>query len=157
MANDGSAFFEKVLGGLGGADEHVDMRDARCPKCNASDFVNVPDLYVEARVRKEESAPAETHAGGITDDQILRKLGPPRRRSALGVALLVAVPLGAAAAYVFIRLGSVAGQFAAMAAAVITIIVLMTYLRRFSDAHFHARQRWNRLYMCRQCGQMVSP
>ena len=152
MASDESAFFEKMLGG---ANEHADMRDARCPKCNASDFVNMPDLYVEALGRAEEGVPAVTHAGGVTDAQILRKFGPPRRRSALGVAAIVAIPLFAIAGYVFYRFGSVAGQTATVAAAVITIIVLMTYLRRFSDAHFLARQRWNRLYMCRQCGQIV--
>jgi len=152
MANDESAFFEKVFGG---ADAHVDMRDARCPKCNASDFVNMPDLYVEALGRRDEGLPAVTHAGGITDEQILRKFGPPRRRSALVVALVAAIPLVAIAVYVFYRFGSNLGQTALVAAGVITIIVLMTNLRRFSDAHFHARQRWNRLYMCRHCGQIV--
>jgi hypothetical protein len=153
MANDGPAFFEKMFGG---PDGRVDMRDARCPKCNAADFVNMPDLYVEALGRREEGTPAVTHAGGITDEQILRKFGPPRRRSALVVALVAAVPLVAIAVYVFYRFGSNWGQTALVAAGVLTIIVLMTNLRRFSDAHFHARQRWNRLYMCRQCGQIVA-
>ena len=31
-----------------------------------------------------------------------------------------------------------------------------TTVRRLSDQYYHGKQRWNKLYMCRQCGQLVA-
>src|SRR5215471_16569910 len=96
------------------SDDHEPLRDARCPKCNASAFVNAADLYHESAARLEEApnAPAEVRVGGMTDQQIVRGLRPPRRKSALWPAALVAVPLFIGAFFVYRRFGSGIGQLA---------------------------------------------
>ena len=154
--DDGLAWFENVLGSAAG-DERPDMRDARCPRCNASDLASVPDLFSESAARLDEPGAPKNVArdGGLTDEQIVRKLVPPRQRSALGVAAAVAAPLAAIAAYVYWRFGENVGQASIVGAIVVTLVVLMTMARRFSDKYYHARRRWNHLYMCRKCGQLV--
>ena len=36
------------------------------------------------------------------------------------------------------------------------LVVALTSLRRLSDEYYHARRRWNSLFMCRECGQLVA-
>ena len=161
MAEEELRWIEAALGAVSklNADEaQGDLRDARCPKCNASDFVKISDLYSESVGRLEENAdsPETVRDGGMTDTQIVAKFRPPRRRSALGVTLAVAVPLAAAAFYLYRRVGGDVGQIALIVAGVITAIAFMTTVRRFSDQYYHRRQRWNSLFMCRRCGQLVA-
>ncbi len=139
------------------SDDDHPLRDARCPKCNASAFVNAADLYYESAGRLEETpnAPEEVRTGGMTDAQIVRRLRPPRRKSAVRVALLVAIPLAAAGFYVFRRFGANIGEFAFAAAALVTLVVFMTRLRRYSDEYYDRRKRWRSLYVCTVCGQLV--
>ncbi len=155
--DDGLKFFEGLLGAAS-EDRPVDMTGARCPKCNASDFVSVPDLYAESRARLEEGSQAQSATRDVvmTDEQIVRKFAPPTQGSALGVALAVAVPLAGLAFYIYRRFGDNAGQISAIAAAVVTVMVLLTMARKFSDKYYHARRRWSRMYMCRKCGQLVA-
>ena len=139
-------------------DESPALGNARCPKCRASDFIQVTDLYSEAVGRVEESPESATQVlvGGLSNGQIVRRLAPPKRRSALVIPLLVALPLAAVAFYVYRRYGESPGQFAAIGAGVVTVIVLMTMLRKRSDEYYAARQQWRKLFMCRQCGQLVA-
>ena len=48
------------------------------------------------------------------------------------------------------------GQIAAVGAIVITVGVLLTRFRAYSDKYYRARTQWNRMYMCRNCGQRVA-
>lgn len=157
MPDDELRWLEGVLGAAS-KDDRADMRGARCPTCGASDFVSISDVYAESLGRVEESgAPqAAPLLGNMTHDQIVRRFAPPRQKSALAVALGVAVPLAAIAFYVYRRFGEPAGSTSAIGAAVATVIVLMTLARKYSDAYYHARRRWNRLHMCRKCGQVVA-
>jgi hypothetical protein len=134
------------------------LGDARCPKCNASAFVNAADLYYESAARLEDApnAPPEVRAGGMTDQQIVRRLRPPRRRSAIRPAALVALPLSAGAFYVFRRFGQSTGEFAFVAAFLVTLTVFMTWLRRYSDEYYDRRKRWRSLHVCGRCGQLVA-
>jgi len=156
---DNSEWLEKVMnaGALAG-ETAPDLRDARCPKCGASDFVAVSDLYSESVGRIEDAAePSDVErVGGMTDAQIVREFTPPRRRSATGITLAVAVPLGAAAYWAYRRFGDNLGQVAIVVAIVVTIITLLTKLRSYSDRYYHDRQRWNRMYLCRKCGQRIA-
>lgn len=158
MTDDGLAWFENVLGAASNSDQAADMSDARCPKCNASDFVKIADVYVESLGRLEEGAePSDAERiAGLTDAQILQKFGPPRQKSALVVALMVGVPLAGIAYYVYHRFGDIAGQSSFVVVGVLTLVVLMTKARSFSDKHYYARRRWNRMFICRQCGQVVA-
>lgn len=153
--------FEATLGAISKmttGEEQEGLRDARCPRCGSSDFVAASDLYTQAVVRQDEPAAssAQAHDAGLSDAQILAKFSPPRRKSAIGPALVAAIPLGAGAYYVYWRLGSILGQLAAMAAAVLTIVVFMTRLRRNSDDYFDRRRQWRKLYVCRKCAQVVT-
>src|SRR4051812_32290293 len=105
MAKDNSAWLENILSAGVGSDAPPDMRDARCPKCGASDFAPISDLYSESAYRLEDGTePADVaRASGMTDTQIARKFAPPRRKSAVGPMLVVALPLAAAAYYVYHR------------------------------------------------------
>ena len=161
MADDELKWIEAALGAVSklNADEvQDDLVGARCPKCEASDFVKVSDLYAESVGRLEEhpDSPPTVRDGGMTDMQIVRKFAPPRRSSALGITIAVAIPLGTAAFYSYRRFGDNIGQIAIAVAAVVTVIVFMTSLRRFSDQYYHRRRRWNSLFMCRKCGQLVA-
>lgn len=157
MTDDGLAWFENVLGAASN-NEQADMSDARCPKCNARDFVKIADLYVESLGRLEEGTEPSGAAreGGLTDAQIIGKFAPPRQKSALVVALAVAVPLAAIAFYVYRRLGEIAGQSSFVLVGVVTIMVMMMMSRSYSDKYYRARRKWNRMFMCRKCGQLVA-
>src|SRR3954454_23138761 len=97
MSDDGLAWLENLGGVAGAGADEVDMRGARCPKCNASDFVKAADLFAESLSRLEEKSGAsgEMREGGFTDAEIVKRFEPPRRHSAVGVMLAVAVPLSA--------------------------------------------------------------
>jgi hypothetical protein len=107
-------------------DVDADLIGARCPKCDASDFVHVPDVYSDAVGRLEEHPDAAdvVQVGGLTDRQIVGKLSPPRRKSVVPIVIGVAVPLGAAAAYLYRRFGDTPGQFAILVAIITVVIVL---------------------------------
>lgn len=139
-------------------DVDADLIDARCPKCNASDFVNVPDLYSDAVGRLEEHPDSGdiVRVGGLTDLQIVGKLRPPRRKSVVGIVVAVAVPLGAGAFYLYRRFGDTPGQFAILVACVVVVMVFLTSIRRLSDQYYRGRRRWRSLFMCRKCGQLVA-
>jgi hypothetical protein len=143
---------------LDSSDDRGSLGDARCPKCNASAFVNAADLYYEslARLEDEPNASAVVRAGGMTDAQIVRRLRPPNRRSALRIAVLVGVPLSAGAFYVFRRFGQNIGEFAFVADFLVTLIFFMTWLRRYSDEYYARRKQWRSLYVCSRCGQLVA-
>jgi len=159
MAGDELRWIEAALGAVSklNADEAVDdLRDARCPKCRESDFVAVSDLFSESVARLADNPDSALTVGGMTDRQIAAKFRPPRRTSAIGTTLLVAIPLGAAAYYGYRRLGGDVGQIGIAAAIVVTVVVFITRVRKYSDEYYHRRQRWNSLYMCRRCGQLVA-
>jgi hypothetical protein len=157
--DDGLERFEAVLGAISKITAGEEgLVGARCPKCNASDFAKGSDVFDEARARLEEPSGESQAAryGGLTDLQLIEKFRPPERRSVLGRAIIVAVPLSAAAFYVYHRFGATVGQIAIGVALVTTVIVLMTRARRLSDEYYARRGRWNKLYICRRCGQLVS-
>jgi hypothetical protein len=161
MADEELRWIEAALGAVSklNADEsHDGLYGVRCPKCEASDFVSVSDLYAESVGRLEEnpSAAGIVRDGGMTDIQIVEKFSPPRRKSAAGVTIAVALPLAAVAAYLYRRVGENVGQIALAVAIVVTAIVLMSSLRRLSDQYYHRRRRWNSLFLCRRCGQLVA-
>ena len=139
-------------------DGDPDLVGARCPKCDASDFVAIQDLYPDAvsRLETEPDSGDVVRVGGMTDNQIVRKFKPPRRKSAATPVVAAAIPLGVGAYYAYRRFGDNIGQTAIVAAVVITVIVLMTSLRRVSDQYYHARKRYRSLFMCRKCGQLVA-
>jgi hypothetical protein len=159
MADDELGKFEAVFGALSkmtSGEEDNTLGDARCPKCNASSFVKVSELYEGATFRRELGEPNTTPGdAGLTDEKILSRFAPPPRRSAVTRAVVVAVPLGVAVGYVFKRFGADVGEGAAIGAVVIVIIVLLTSMRRLSDEYYIGRARWRKLYMCRQCGEVV--
>ena len=161
MADDEIQRIEAVFGAISriaaGEEPESELRDARCPKCGKSDFAHVPDVYSEAVARLEEN-PAEADVariGGRSDAQLVARFRPPQRRSAALRVLSVAVPLGGIAAFVYLRFGATLGQIAIGVAVVVTVIVLMTTLRRLSDDYYDRRRDWNALFMCRNCGQVV--
>ena len=159
------------LGGLGGLDgfeamlgafsnvgkEGTGLAGARCPKCGAADFVKVSDLYSDT-VRHAEEAGTVASApgpGGMTEAEILDRFGPPRRRSAIGRTVAVAIPLAVAVFFVYRRFGGVLAQSASIAAAIITVVMFMKTLRRRSDEYHDRWDQWHHLHMCQQCGQLV--
>ena len=165
MADDELERFEAVMGALSkslsGEDDDT-LAGARCPKCEASSFVRVSELYADA-VRRLSDAGGEPsdvgsvgRDGGRTDAEIVERLGPPRRRSALRRVIVVAAPLSIAALYAYRRFGASIGQAAIAATIVVTAIVFLTTARRLSDDYYARRNRWNRLFMCRRCGQLIS-
>jgi len=160
MADEELRWIEAALGAVSklNVDEtQPDLEGARCPKCDASNFAKVSDLYSESVGRLEDGGdPTAVRDGGMTDTQVVAKFRPPRRKSAFVLTAFVAAVVGGGAYYVYRRFGDNAGQVAAMVAGVVTVIVLMTTIRRLSDQYYHRRKRWNSLYMCRQCGQLVA-
>ncbi len=159
MENDKLDRFEAAMGAISKiTSDDPEMVGARCPKCDASDFIAVSDLYSETVGRLEEQ-PDLAHAegpGGMTNLAIVEKFRPARRKSAAGMVILVAVPLAGVSFYLYRRFGDLVGQGSGVAAFVITMMVFMTTLRRNSDRYYHARQRRNRMFMCRKCGQLVA-
>ena len=160
MPGDGFEGLEAMIGAIAnlGGEKEPALADARCPQCNAADFVQVSDLYYDTIRRAEREGLSESRPGqgGMSDERIIRKLRPPRRRSAISRALMVAVPAGLAAYLVYARFGEVAGEFGIMGAIVITLIAFMTRTRHLSDLYYEQRHTWDHLYICRKCGQLVS-
>jgi len=153
--------FEAVFGAIAkltSGDENPALGDARCPKCRASDFVQVVDVFYEAAGQIEASpeAAGTVLVAGMTNEQIVKKLGPPARRSPLITPILVAIPFALIALGVRSRFGADPGLFTAVGSAVIILGVLMTSLRKSSDQYYAARQFWRSLYLCRKCGQLVA-
>jgi hypothetical protein len=161
MADDEIQRIEAVFGALSkiaaGEEPDTELHDARCPRCGKSEFAHAADVYSEALGRLDEAPDAEVgRIGGLTDQQLVALLRPPQRKSPALKVLMVAIPLGAAATVAYLRLGDVIGQLAIGVALVITVVVLMTTLRRVSDDYYDRKARWNRLFICRHCGQLVS-
>ena len=162
MADDEIRRIEAVFGAIsriaGGEEADSELRDARCPKCGKSDFARLSDIYSEAAGRLQDD-PAEATAvrvAGFSDAQIVGKFRPPERKSPALTVALVAVPMGAVAAYLYTRFGEGLGQLAIGVAVVVTVIVLLTTLRRVSDDYYARRRRWSGLFICRHCGQVVT-
>ncbi|MGH7617552.1 MAG: hypothetical protein ACREPM_10020 [Gemmatimonadaceae bacterium] len=161
MAGEDLQRIEAMFGAISkiaSGEEVNDLFDARCPKCNASSFIQLSDLFSEAvgRIEQHPDQANAVHVGGVSDITIVGKFKPPRRKSAGPLVAAVAIPLGAAAYYVYTRFGDSPGQLAIVVASIATVIVLLTTIRRLGDQYYHARQKWNKLYMCRQCGQLVA-
>jgi len=159
MSDDRLEWIQAAMNAVSKIDSDTnDLAGARCPKCNWTGFVNVQDLYYESAGRLEEGVSSlDERAGGMTDAQIVARLGPPTRKSALRVALVVAIPLAAAAFFILRRFGQNIGEPAFVAAFLVTLTVFMTWMRRYSDQYYDRRKRWRSLYMCRRCGQLVAP
>lgn len=160
MADGGIERVEAMFGAISkiaAGEESTDLLDARCPKCKASNFVRVSDLFYEAVGRLEgQPETGGVRVGGMTDTQIVQKFRAPRRKSAVPLVVAVAIPLGGAAYFLYRRYGDNIGQISIMVASVATLIVFLTSVRRLSDRYYHERRRWNSLFMCRECGQLVS-
>lgn len=143
---------------ISGEVEDDELIGARCPKCESSSFAKVSDLFLEAVGRVEDN-PAEAkviNTGGMTNMEIIERFPPPGRKSARLLMIALVIPFGALDYFVWKRFGDLPGQVAAMASAITMVIVFMTSLRRYSDKHYHQRRRRNSLFMCRNCGQLVS-
>lgn len=161
MADDKLRQLEAVMGAISkitSGDVDPELRDARCPKCNASDFMKVADLFSEAvgRIEDAPEAASAIDVAGLTNEQIVAKFRPPQRKSPVTTVLLVAVPLAAVAVYVYQRFGETPGQFAGIGVGVVTVAVFLTTLRKRGDEYYQARRRWRSLFICRKCGQVVS-
>jgi hypothetical protein len=161
MADDELERFEAMLGALssslsGGEDDG--LSGARCPKCEASSFVRVSELYDDAvrRLSEQGAAADVVREGGRTDSQIVERLGPPRRRSARGTVIAVAVPLAVVDFYLYRRFGDTIGQASIVISLIVTLIVFLTTVRRLSDDYYARRHEWSRLFMCRRCGQLIA-
>lgn len=153
--------FEAVFGAIAritSGDEDPALADAQCPKCRASDFVQVADVFYEAvgQIEASPDAAGTVLVAGMTNEQIVKKFAPPGRRSPLITPILVAIPLAALALWIRGRFGADPGLYTAVGGAVIVLGVLMTSLRKSSDQHYAARQFWRKLYLCRKCGQLVA-
>jgi hypothetical protein len=162
MADDELARFEAMMGalskGLSGDDDDDRLAGARCPKCESSSFVRVSELYDDAvrRLSEQGDVAEVAREGGRTDSQIVERLGPPRRRSALRTVVAVAVPLAAVDVYLYRRFGATIGQTSIVITIIVTLIVFLTTVRRLSDDYYRRRNQWSRLFMCRRCGQLVA-
>jgi hypothetical protein len=162
MADDEIRRIEAVFGAIsriaGGEEPESELRDARCPKCGKSDFTHLSDIYSEAAGRLQEDPAGATavRIAGLSDAQIVEKFRPPERKSPALTVALFAVPMGAVAAFLYKRFGETVGQLAIAVAIIVTVVVLLTTLRRLSDDYYARRRRWNGLFMCRHCGQVVT-
>lgn len=162
MADDEIQRIEAVFGALSriaaGEESDTGLHDARCPRCGKSDFARAGDLYSEAvaRLEEEPSAADVARIAGLSDRQLVARLSPPQRKSPAFAVAIVAIPLGGVAAFVYARFGEVMGQIAIGVAIIVTVVVLMTTLRRTSDDYYDRRSQWNRLFICRNCGQLVA-
>ena len=161
MADDEIRRIEAVFGAIsriaGGDEPESELRDARCPKCGKSDFARLSDIYSEAvgRLQEDPAQAIVVRVAGLSDAQIVEKFRPPERKSAALTVAVVAVPMGAVAAFLYKRFGEGVGQLSIVVAIVVTAIVLLTTLRRASDDYYARRRRWSGLFMCRHCGQVV--
>jgi hypothetical protein len=136
-----------------------DMLDARCPRCRASSFVSVADLYMDtaANIQASSQSTANPRVAGLTDEQILTKFRPPRRRSPAPTVMVLALLLAVIDYYLYTRFGDTIGQFAIIVAIVIVVAVSLTTIRKASDEFYRDRKRWRSLFVCRECGQLVAP
>lgn len=161
MPDERLEWFEAAMHAVSKIDTDTnELVGARCPKCNWSSFASVYDVYSESVGRLEDASSEGANAeriAGLTDAQIVSRLRPPTRKSALRFALLIAVPLAAGAFFILRRFGDNIGEFAFVVAFIIALTVFMTRLRRYSDEYYDRRKRWRSLYMCRRCGQLVAP
>jgi Zn ribbon nucleic-acid-binding protein len=151
--------FEAALGAIAKiTSEDVELIDAICPKCNASDFIQVSDLYFDALLQIEEQPETanEPRAGTVTNEQVVATFKPPKRGSALVATFLTAIPLGVASYFIYRRFGNAIGQLAIILTIIIVVMVLLTSLRRLSDRYYSDRKRWRSLFICRRCGQLVA-
>lgn len=160
MADDELGNFERMLGAFANImpdREEPVLTGVRCPKCDGTNFAHGETAYDEAasRLANGKSDPAAKPVGGLTDEQIIRRLTPPRRRSPITPTLIVAALLGGGAFYVNQRFGKDAGFLAAIAAVVLTIVFLLTRARALSDGYYAERARYKKLFICRSCGQIV--
>ncbi|HEY4303213.1 MAG TPA: hypothetical protein VGM82_01995 [Gemmatimonadaceae bacterium] len=159
---DGFREFEAVLGALSKmtSDETrtEDLIDAKCPKCESTSFIKVTDLYDQARDRAEESPESinTPRDGGVTDAQAIARFAPPQRRAPAPRIVAAAVILGIAVYFVFRYFGASVAQFAGAGAVVILVVVTLTTMRKVSDDFYDRRARWRKLYMCRNCGQLIA-
>lgn len=159
MADDGLERFEAALGAISKiTSDDKELVGARCPKCEASDFARVSDLYSEAigRLEDEPDSGDVIREGGMTDRQMAGKFAPPPQKSPFIAVIGVAIPLAAGAVYVYRRYGDWPGEVAAVVGVVVTVVVLMTSIRRVSDQYYSRRRRWRSLHMCKKCGQLVA-
>jgi hypothetical protein len=160
---DGFREFEAVLGALSKmtSDETPadDLLDARCPKCQASSFIKICDLYDEARNRAEESPESidTPRDGGMTDARVIARFAPPERRPATTRIAIAAVILGAIVYLVYRQFGELVAELAGAGAVILLVVVALTTIRKFSDDFYDRRRQWRKLYMCRKCGQLVAP
>src|SRR3954471_21693074 len=145
MPPDGFEGLEAMLGAIANLREKdTGLTDARCPKCDASDFASVSELYYDTVRRAEKTGLSDKTPGqaGLDDEQIIRKFSPPRRRSAVGRGIAVALPLGATTYLVYRRFGSLPGQIALVGSIIVILIAFMTRVRRLSDDYYDQRHTW---------------
>jgi hypothetical protein len=135
---------------ISGEVEEDELIGARCPKCEATSFAKISDLFIDAVGRIEENPDDAkvVNTGGMTNIEIVQRFPPPRKKSPTLLIIALVIPLGA--------LGELPAQGAGMASVILLSIVVMTSLRRYSDKHYYQRRRRNSLFMCRSCGQLVS-
>ena len=159
MAEDELRQFEAVLGAISKMTSDADIGnlvDAKCPKCGASDFVSVVDLYDIAARRAEDGEPTNVpREGGLTDAQIMRSFAPPQKKAIAARIVAVAVPLLAAGGWIYHRYGDNAGELALIVAAVLIVGFGLTTARKLSGDYYDRRARWRKTYLCQQCGQLV--
>jgi uncharacterized membrane protein YoaK (UPF0700 family) len=93
----------------------------------------------------------------VTDAQAIARFAPPQRRAAAPRVVVAAVILAVPVFFAFRRYGDTVGEFAAAGAVVILVGVMLTTMRRVSDDFYDRRARWRKLYMCRKCGQLITP
>jgi hypothetical protein len=152
--------FEAMLGAF--ADivpdrEEPVLTGVRCAKCDWTGFARVEAVYDAAvsRVVHERSDPSTKRDGGFSDEEIIDRFAPPRRRSPVMPAIVVAALLAGAAYYVNRRYGGNAGFAAGLGAAVLSVVFLLTRARALSDGYYNKKARWRKQFMCRKCGQVV--
>jgi hypothetical protein len=143
---------------ISGEVEEDELIGARCPKCEATSFAKISDLFIDAVGRIEENPDDAkvVNTGGMTNIEIVQRFPPPRKKSPTLLIIALVIPLGALDYYVYRRFGDLPAQGAGMASVILLSIVVMTSLRRYSDKHYYQRRRRNSLFMCRSCGQLVS-
>jgi len=161
MSNDPLHNLQVMLGAISnittGQEEDGTLVGARCPKCGWTGFAKVEAVYDGAvhRVNWDKSDPTVKHEGGLTDEQIIDRLAPPVRRSPFAATIGLGIVLGGASAYIWKRYGVLIGEAAAIATVVILATFLLTRARKLSDAYYNGRARWRKLYLCRNCAQLV--
>lgn len=159
-ADDSLRQFEALLGAISNITEGKESEglvDARCPQCNASDFAKVADLYDAAMMRFHinEGVDEVPRDAGLTDGEVLKRFAPPKPTRVAPRVVLVALIFGGAAGYAYKRFGESVGMIAILVAIVAVVFTLLTRMRAASDDYYNGRARWRKLYICRQCRQVV--